>query len=91
MTLAARLAQQTGAAVLLIWAERLPRGGGYRVCLRPLAEPLPDKSGLDEEAWTAAAAASINRSMEAVIAHKPDQYLWGYHRYKQPRQVEGAP
>jgi KDO2-lipid IV(A) lauroyltransferase len=90
MTLAARLAQQTGAAVLLIWAERLPRGGGYRVCLRPLAEPLPDKAGLDEEAWTAAAAASINRSMEAVIAHKPDQYLWGYHRYKQPRQTEGA-
>jgi len=29
--------------------------------------------------------------MEAVIAHKPDQYLWGYHRYKQPRQTEGAP
>ncbi|MDO9095437.1 MAG: lysophospholipid acyltransferase family protein [Rubrivivax sp.] len=90
MTLAARLAQQAGAAVLLIWAERLPQGGGYRVCLRPLAEPLPDKAGLGEEAWTAAAAASINRSMEAVIAHKPDQYLWGYHRYKQPRPMEPA-
>ncbi len=90
MTLAARLAQQAGAAVLLIWAERLPKGGGYRVCLRPLAEPLPDKAGLSEEAWTAAAAAAINRSMEAVIAHKPDQYLWGYHRYKNPRPMEAA-
>lgn len=86
MTLAARLAQQSGAAVLLIWAERLPRGAGYRVCLRPLAEPLPDKNGLDENAWAEAAAAALNRSMEAVIRHKPDQYLWGYHRYKQPRQ-----
>lgn len=91
MTLAARLAQQAGAAVLLIWAERLPRGAGYRVCLRPLAEPLPDKAGLDEEAWTGAAAAALNRSMEAVIRHKPEQYLWGYHRYKQPRQPEAAP
>jgi KDO2-lipid IV(A) lauroyltransferase len=26
--------------------------------------------------------------MEAVIRMKPSQYLWGYHRYKNPRQVE---
>ena len=91
MTLAARLAQQAGAAVLLIWAERLPRGAGYAVCLRPLSEPLPDKAGQDDEAWTAAAAAAINRSMETVIRHRPEQYLWGYHRYKQPRSSEAAP
>ena len=90
MTLAARLAQQCGAALLLIWAERLPRGAGYRVSVQALAEPLPDKAGLDEAAWAAAAAASLNRSMEAVIRHKPEQYLWGYHRYKQPRQPEAA-
>ncbi len=91
MTLAARLAQQAQAPVLLIWAERLPLGAGYKVCLRELAEPLPARTGLSEEAWSAACAAAINRSMEAVIAHKPDQYLWGYHRYKQPRQSEAAP
>jgi len=91
MTLAARLTQQADVTVLLMWAERLPRGKGYKVCLRPLAEPLPDKAGLDEEAWTAAAVASINRSLEAAIAHRPDQYLWGYHRYKQPRQVPAVP
>ena len=91
MTLAARLAQQSGAELLLIWAERLPRGAGYRVRVRPLTERLPEVQGLDEAAWAVAAAAVINRSMEAVIAHKPDQYLWGYHRYKQPRQVEAAP
>jgi Kdo2-lipid IVA lauroyltransferase/acyltransferase len=86
MTLAAKLAQQTGASVLLIWAERLPRGAGYAVGLQPLAEPLPDKAGLSEEAWALAAATAINRSMEVVIAKRPEQYLWGYHRYKQPRQ-----
>ncbi|MCY7316173.1 MAG: lysophospholipid acyltransferase family protein [Rubrivivax sp.] len=93
MTLAARLAQQQGAVVLLIWAERLPRGSGYRVGLQPLAESLPPLSpsppgrGADEEHWMAQAAACINRSMEAVIAQRPEQYLWGYHRYKQPRSV----
>ncbi len=91
MTLAAKLAQQSGATVLLIWAERLPRGGGYAVGLEPLAEPLPDKAGLTEEQWATAAAAAINRSMEIVISKHPQQYLWGYHRYKQPRKEAHAP
>jgi KDO2-lipid IV(A) lauroyltransferase len=29
---------------------------------------------------------AINRSMEAIVRLKPTQYLWGYNRYKQPRQ-----
>jgi KDO2-lipid IV(A) lauroyltransferase len=28
--------------------------------------------------------------MEAVILNKPSQYLWGYHRYKNPRQQPAA-
>lgn len=88
MTLAARLARQTGAAVGLIWCERLPRGAGYLAHLAPLAEALPS----DDET---AAAAVINRSMEQVIRALPTQYLWGYHRYKSPRRPkpghEGEP
>jgi Kdo2-lipid IVA lauroyltransferase/acyltransferase len=87
MTLAAKLAQQTGCTVLRIWAVRLPNSGGYEVGLEPLAHPLPDKAGFgNEEAWLLAAATAINLSMEAAIAKHPEQYLWGYHRYKQPRQ-----
>jgi Kdo2-lipid IVA lauroyltransferase/acyltransferase len=26
--------------------------------------------------------------MEAIILEKPSQYLWGYNRYKNPRQVQ---
>lgn len=84
MTLAARLVKQTGAAVGVMWCERLPRGGGYVVHALPLPEPLPEGGG-DE-----AAAAAINRSMEAVIRLMPTQYLWGYHRYKQPRRGAAA-
>jgi Kdo2-lipid IVA lauroyltransferase/acyltransferase len=72
--------------VAVLWTERLPRGGGYVVHAGPLAEPVPE--GAADEA---AAAAALNRAMEAVIRQKPSQYLWGYHRYKGPRPLEGAP
>ena len=78
MTLSVRLAQQTGAAVMTAWGERLPWGRGYRVHFRPLAQPLPADS--------AQAATLINAAMESLIRRCPQQYLWGYARYKQPRQ-----
>ncbi len=91
MTLAARLVQQTGAAVAVLCCERLAGGKGYVVRALPLAEPLPPRQpGEDEAAAQHAAAASLNRSMEAVVRSLPTQYLWGYHRYKQPRQAEGV-
>jgi KDO2-lipid IV(A) lauroyltransferase len=78
MTLSARLAQQTGATVLVAWGERLPWGRGYRIHVQPLGESLP--ADLQE------AATVINRAMEQLIAGCPQQYLWGYARYKQPRE-----
>jgi KDO2-lipid IV(A) lauroyltransferase len=83
MTLAARLVQQTGAAVAVLWTERVASGAGYVVRAIELPHALPEQAGDD-----AASALAINRSMEAVIRMKPSQYLWGYHRYKNPRQVE---
>jgi KDO2-lipid IV(A) lauroyltransferase len=77
MTLAARLVQQTGCAWLLMWTERLPRGEGYVVRVQAPQAPLPDGEQ--------AAAAAINQEMERLILQCPQQYLWGYHRYKQPR------
>lgn len=86
MTLAARLVQQTGAAVGLIWCERLAGGAGYRVHVAPLAEPLPANAGSSEAAQIEAARV-INRSMEQIIRGLPSQYLWGYARYKSPRRL----
>jgi KDO2-lipid IV(A) lauroyltransferase len=34
------------------------------------------------------AAAQINQAMELLISQKPQQYLWGYARYKTPKGVE---
>ena len=78
MTLAARLAQQTGATVLMTWGERLSWGRGYRVHVQPLPQALP--------ADGAQAALRINQALEQLIRHCPQQYLWGYARYKQPRR-----
>lgn len=83
MTLASRLVQQTGAAVVVLWGERLPAGAGWVVhALEP--EALWDGS----QAWSAEPE-QINRLMERVIALAPEQYLWAYHRYKQPRSSGG--
>jgi KDO2-lipid IV(A) lauroyltransferase len=84
MTLAARLAQQSGVALLLMWGERLPRGQGWTLHVRP-APALPEKTG-DDEAWQLACATAVNQAMQHLIAECPEQYLWGYHRYKTPRQ-----
>ena len=81
MTLAARLVQQTGAALLLIWGERLPGGQGFVVHVLPAPQ-------IAKEASAEAAAATINAAMESLIRRAPGQYLWGYHRYKQPRGLD---
>ena len=78
MTLSVRLVQQTGATVLMAWGERLSWGRGYRVHVQPLAQDLASRP-----AWSAVTA--VNRAMEALVLQCPQQYLWGYARYKQPR------
>ena len=76
MTLSGRLAQASGATVLLSFAERLPRGAGYVLRF----EPLP----LD---FSKPVSPQINTALERVIAISPAQYLWSYNRYKIPRGV----
>ncbi len=92
MTLAARLLRQTGAPAAVIWARRLPRGAGFGVQVLPLPVALPPREAgveADTEARAAAEvadAAAVNAAMEAVIRLAPEQYLWGYDRYKRPRR-----
>jgi len=88
MTLAARLVQQTGAALLLIWAERLDGGRGW--VLRVSLAPALPASAADDDALQVACAAAVNHAMENLIAQCPGQYLWGYNRYKQPRRAQPA-
>lgn len=83
MTLAGKLARQTGVAVVVAAAERLARGKGWRLHYLRLPEPLPQ----DPEAL----AALINQSMEILIRRFPEQYLWSYNRYKIPADAPPLP
>lgn len=77
MTLAQRLQQATGAAIILVFAERLPQGKGYALHFERLPGELP--------ADAAAAAHTLNAAVEGLIRRNPAQYLWSYNRYKAPR------
>jgi KDO2-lipid IV(A) lauroyltransferase len=82
MTLAARLVQQSGAALIAVRTERLPGGRGYQL------EFLPPVTGLVEEPALPLvdAVGLVNRANEQLILSLPGQYLWAYARYKQPRK-----
>ncbi|NBC12040.1 MAG: lipid A biosynthesis acyltransferase [Gammaproteobacteria bacterium] len=75
MVLVNRLARKSGARVIFMFAERLPRARGYRIhCL-----PAPDGIDSDDDAT---AAAALNLGIERCIAVCPEQYLWPYRRFR---------
>ena len=80
MTLGARLSEVRDVSVLFVFGERLPGGRGFHVHF--VAPPLPITGTVEER------AAAINRCIEELIRRCPEQYLWGYNRYKRPA---GAP
>lgn len=77
MTLVQRLAESTGASILLAYAERLPGGAGYRGHAEPMPPKLPGESETRH----------LNRALENLIRLCPGQYLWSYNRYKVPAGV----
>ena len=60
--------------VPVAFAKRLPRGAGYAIRVRPLVAARPGES----------ATRRLNRALEELVAECPEQYLWGYNRYKTP-------
>ncbi len=81
MTFAAKLAQRPDVVCLLFIGERLPRGAGYVLRIRPLPPALPGESG----------PRHMNRAIETVVRMAPEQYLWGYNRYKTPAGASPPP
>jgi KDO2-lipid IV(A) lauroyltransferase len=80
-TLAARLAESTGAKIVMVFCERLPRGAGYIMRLHELSLGAQSESS----------ARLINRQVELLIGLRPTQYLWSYNRYKTPAGAAKPP
>ena len=77
MTLASRLAERSRAPIVLTYALRLPRGGGFDLRF----ESMPPREA------TETAARHLNRALEAIVRRCPEQYMWSYNRYKTPAGV----
>ena len=75
MRLLPRLAHRTGAALFIAWCERLPRGRGYHLRIRPLPAAVADPDPV-------AAATALNRAVEACVRTLPGQYQWSYRRFR---------
>lgn len=73
MTLASKLAEKTGATVIMAFGERLKNGEGYDIHITKLESIVT--------------AQLLNTSVEQQIALMPCQYLWRYDRYKQRRHA----
>ncbi len=86
MTLAAKLALQSGAALVPVRTERLPGGRGYDLRFLPPVEGLEVTPAPD----LLRAVTLVNQANEALILSLPGQYLWAYARYKQPRREAAA-
>ena len=82
MVLVNRLARKSGAAVFIATTERLPAGRGYRIRFHR----CDDAVAADD---VEAGAAALNREVEAAVRRLPEQYQWGYRRFK--RRPPGEP
>jgi len=70
MTLASKLAEKSGATVIMAFGERLKDGRGFDIHLTQL-----DHGAI-------ATPALLNQAIEQQIAKMPTQYLWHYPRYR---------
>ena len=75
MTLLPRLAARSGAEVMLVWAERLPAGRGYDLHFESL-------DGENFRADLQQATAYMNQAIESRVRQLPEQYQWGYRRFR---------
>lgn len=70
-----RMAQKTGAVIISAYARRLRYGAGYHIQF--------DSTNLlmsDEDINVAASA--MNADIEALVRRHPEQYWWGYSRFR---------
>ncbi len=76
MPLPEKLHAATGASIVMTFCERLDSGKGWHMHYKTF-EGVPT-------------AQAVNDAMQLWIAQHPEQYLWGYNRYKQPVLASAA-
>jgi KDO2-lipid IV(A) lauroyltransferase len=81
-TLVHRLSQlRPDLPIVLMWVERLPRAAGFTVHFREPAPGIRDPDPVKS-------ATSLNADFEVIVRSRPEQYWWGYKRFRRRPQGE---
>jgi len=84
MTLASRLLDVTHARCIMVIAERRVGMGGIHLHFEILPDVVPGMS-IEQSVQ------KMNHALEDAIKRFPEQYLWGYNRYKVPAGIAFPP
>ena len=87
MTLLSRLAQKTQATIIIGYTKRLPAAKGYEIFFDELADDAFNKSHSQS---LEASVTELNSALEKSIRKIPEQYQWGYKRFRTRPQGEEA-
>jgi len=83
MSLLPRLAARTGANVLMLFVERMPKAAGFIIHFREPPDALRNPD-------LAIACAALNAAVASCVEHTFTQYQWNYKRFK-PRPGSPLP
>jgi len=75
MTLVGKLAEKTGATVIMVFGERLSNGKGFQVHMTKLEDGAVTTPAL------------LNQAIEQQVSKNITQYLWQYPRYRVRNRV----
>lgn len=84
MTLLPRLLRGRDDHVVFLFAERLPKGRGFRYHEIEAGPEVADRD-------FARAAAAINAHVEALVRRCPEQYNWAYKRFHPAPEGQPSP
>lgn len=76
ITLPAKIASRNNVPTIMFSALRKSNGEGWTIHVKQMTEPFNDDPAI--------AAQQLNQLLEQTIVQQPEQYLWGYNRYKAP-------
>lgn len=84
MTLVSRLAERTGATVVLAWCERIGPDLDFALHVEPAPATMADPD-------LAVATHALNAAVERIARRDPAQYQWTYKRYGARPPGSGEP
>ena len=82
-SLAAKLIREYDAPIVFMFGERLALGRGFRMHVQPPIDDAIYSHDIDT------AVTALNANVEACVQQFPDQYWWGYRRFR--RRPPGEP